>query len=354
MQKLLKTFNYNILSTPNINDFIKDNIHLDICPRAKLDTGTFCNYKCEFCYYKNELDKMTSFEIIKKRLNVIRKYNLIKEIELSGGESSIHPDWFKILKECSLTYNHISTLSNGSKFKNKRFLKKSKKYGLKEILFSVHGYENIHDKIVGHKNAFKNIDKAIHNALEEDLIVRINCTICNHNAQNFEDFLKYEIYIRDLISKGIKQLNFIFLNFWDNNNNDKMTYQDYMINVQNAIQMADSILIMYPEFDIRFRYIPYCLLSPNQLNKHKNRIYGQFQHIFDLTDWNKEIYDTNNFRNFSNIDKKESLIYAYNEAKKSRESDYYKIRDCVHCKYFKDCDGPEKQLKDFKFKPFID
>ena len=347
-------FNYNSLSSPNLKNFINVNIDNKICPRAKLDTGTFCNYNCKFCYYKNELNKMTSFEIIKNRLDIIRSYSLIKEIELSGGESSIHPDWFNILKECSLTYNHISTLSNGSKFKDKKFLKQSKEYGLKEILFSVHGYKEVHDEIVQHKNAFKNIDKAIHNALEEDLIVRINCTVCNTNSQDYENFLKYEIYIKDLISKGIKQLNFIFLNFWDNNNNDKITYQDYMINVQNTIQMTDSILMMYPEFDIRFRYIPYCLLSTKQIIEHKERIYGQFQHIFDLTDWNKEIYNTNIFRKFSLFDKTESLKYAYNEAKQSRESDYYKIRDCVNCKFFTDCDGPEKQLKDFKFKPFTD
>ena len=143
--------NYNRFSKPlNQNNML-------INSRAKLDTGTQCNYKCSFCYYINDLDKVTNIDIIKGSIDNIYD-NGIKEIDLSGGESSIHKDWFEILDYCDSKFENISCLSNGSMFKNFDFIEKSKKHGLKEILFSLHGANaEKHDKIVNHKNAFKNI-----------------------------------------------------------------------------------------------------------------------------------------------------------------------------------------------------
>ncbi len=96
-----------------------------ICTRAKLDTGTLCNYKCTFCYYKDKLDICDSFEVIKERIDYLVKCG-IKELDLSGGESSYHPDWFKILDYCTLNNLYISTISNGSMFSDYEFLKNQK------------------------------------------------------------------------------------------------------------------------------------------------------------------------------------------------------------------------------------
>ena len=123
------------------------NYDTKLCNRAKLDTGTYCNYKCSFCYYKNSLDKIDDLEVIKGRIDYLRECG-VEEVDLSGGESSIHPDWFDILDYCGGF--DVSTLSNGHRFSNISFMKKSQDHGLKEILFSLHGYdEESHDNLVG-------------------------------------------------------------------------------------------------------------------------------------------------------------------------------------------------------------
>ena len=71
-----------------------------ICERAKLDTGTHCNYRCEFCYYKTQLNDVTEFNIIKDRIDYLVACG-ITEVDLSGGESSIHKQWFDILGQIS-------------------------------------------------------------------------------------------------------------------------------------------------------------------------------------------------------------------------------------------------------------
>ena len=88
----------------NVNNLSVNSFDIDYdtkrCNRAKLDTGFHCNYKCEFCYYIDRLDVKTPFSTIEQRINILHKYG-ISEVDLSGGESSIHKDWFKILDYCN-------------------------------------------------------------------------------------------------------------------------------------------------------------------------------------------------------------------------------------------------------------
>lgn len=325
--------NYNQFSIPNKKDLPKK----ELCPRARLDTGTFCNYNCVFCYYKNSLDKIDSFKIIKDRIDYIKSYSLITEIELSGGESSIHPDWFKILDYCNEYFNHISTLSNGSRFNDKNFLIKSKQYGLKEILFSMHGHGEFHNTIVNRKNAFDTLIRAIENSLSENLITRINCTVTNLNYECIDKDFTTEIL--RLINKGITQLNFIFHNYWgDNSNSEIISYDLLSKPVVNSINIIKDI---FPEFDIRIRYAPYCLFTG--IKDFDKIIYGHFDHIFDKTDWNREILRGHKIENkIYSYD--ESLNMSFELSKISRLHSYFKPLECVKCSFFKDCDGIENQL----------
>ena len=140
----------------SINQIEKD-YSRPINNRAKLDTGKLCNYSCEFCYYKKQLHERDALEKIKQRIDYIHAYG-IDEIDLSGGESSVEPNWFNILDYCKGKFKRISCLSHGGKFSDLSFAQRSYDSGLREILFSLHGFtEEVHDKITGKKGAFKNL-----------------------------------------------------------------------------------------------------------------------------------------------------------------------------------------------------
>ena len=178
--------NKNVYNVASI-DKIEKNLNEPICERGKLDTGFFCNYDCSFCYYKKHLTEMTGFEVIKKRIDYLKECD-IKQIDLSGGESTVHPKWFEILDYCKeKDFEKISCLTNGSILANYDFFKKSKEHGLEEVLFSLHGHnEEVHDKIVGRKGAFNKILKAIDNAKQLGIMIRINCTVCIENKDHLE------------------------------------------------------------------------------------------------------------------------------------------------------------------------
>jgi MoaA/NifB/PqqE/SkfB family radical SAM enzyme len=297
--------------------------------RAKLDTGFFCNYKCEFCYYINNLHLKTSLLTIKERIDKIASYG-IEEIDLSGGESSIHKDWFEILDYCKEKFKKISCLSNGSAFSNEKFLIKSKDHGLSEILFSLHGYnEENHDMIVGISGAWKKIHKAIRLCQENNIRVRINCTVYQKNHAGLEEYSK--------IIKKIKpyEVNFLTLNYWD----DSRTFEpitDYRTLTDNIKKCID--LIKDEVSLINVRYTPYCYMEG-----YEKYVCNQYQHIYDIYDWNKEIYDLT-LDTSKAYTHEEKVDIAYEQAKKDRLATYKKPIACVRCKFFNICDGIEKPL----------
>ena len=200
------------------------------CNRAKLDTGTFCNYDCEFCYYQGMLHLKTDYETIKQRIDKLYEYG-ITEVDLSGGESSIHKNWFEILKYCNDRFEHISTLSNGWAFAKEEFLIKSREHGLKEIMFSVHGFdEDSHDTIVGRKGAWKKINQAVELAHKHNIIVRVNCTIYQKNIAGLLTYHNVLKHMKPL------EVNFLTLNYWTNNNNaDPIDYELATANIKKCI-----------------------------------------------------------------------------------------------------------------------
>lgn len=305
-----------------------------ICNRAKLDTGTHCNYDCTFCYYTTQLHIKTDFEVIKQRIDYLIKCG-ITEVDLSGGESSIHKDWFKILDYCKSNGLKISTLSNGFKFANHDFLKKSQEHGLEEILFSVHGYdEQSHDALVGRKNAFKHIKQAIHNAHDLGVLVRINCTVTKDN------YVGLPIHFVELM-KEFKpfEVNFLTLNYWDDaDRNNCIDYSEITPYIHTAI---DKLIDIVPIINVR--YTPYCFMKG-----YEQYVCNYYQHIYDVYDWNIAVYDMQIDPNDYKADKLKAL---YNAAKRNRMYSYYKKPECVGCKHYFICDGIENQIKEIDVHP---
>jgi len=302
--------NYNVFMNPIFPDLPKNN-------RAKLDTGTECNYNCYFCYYKDKLDIRDSYNTIINRAKKLKELGII-EVDLSGGESSIHPNWFEILDYCNKNFENVSCLSNGSKFKDYDFLEKSKKYGLTEILFSLHGYdEKSHDKIVNHKDAWKDILQSIENAKKLQIQVRINCTVTKHNYQHLNSFAK--------IINSIKphQINFLPLNYWENA--DKLKTENYK-ELSNSIKSAIDII---QDIEINVRYIPFCFMKG-----YEKYVVNTLQHIYDLKDWNICAYHYQDLSKYKEIAKRNIL------------NTYFKPKKCYSCDYFHICDGIEYKYKD--------
>lgn len=322
----------------NLYNLVSNKLEYDydepLCNRAKLDTGTHCNYRCEFCYYKEHLTEITSLEVIKKRVDYLVECG-ITEVDLSGGESSIHMQWFELLDYCKSKGLRISTLSNGYKFANEEFLVKSKDHGLEEILFSVHGYDaGSHNTLVGFRKGFERITKAIANAHKHGILVRINCTVNNSNFQKVDtDFVE--------LIKELKpfELNFLTLNYWsDANGQQCISYEEVTPHIHRAIDQLKNVVKI-----INVRYTPYCFMKG-----YEQYVCNYYQHIYDIYDWNIAVYDQ---RTDPAAYRDNPMREMFNAARRNREVTYYKKQECLDCKYFYLCDGVENQIKDITLRP---
>jgi MoaA/NifB/PqqE/SkfB family radical SAM enzyme len=321
---------YNIASTVGVKYDHKEPLN----NRAKLDTGTHCNYRCGFCYYKTQLNDITEFSIIKDRIDYLVECG-ITEVDLSGGESSIHKEWFEILDYCKGKGLKISTLSNGYKFAKMDFMQKSKDHGLDEILFSVHGYDDeSHDELVGRKHGFKNIIKAIKNAQECGVLVRVNCTVTKDNFSELNT--KFVNLMKEL--KPF-EINFLTLNYWDDADSQNcISYAEITPYVKEAIdKLIDDIEI------INVRYTPYCFMKG-----YEKHVCNYYQHIYDIYDWNIAVYDGDIE---AAVYKENRHLAMYKSVKKNRMTTYYKKKECLECKHYLICDGIENQIREIDVYP---
>jgi len=310
----------------NLNRIIKpkkeDTDSYNICSRGKVDTGTRCNYKCYFCYYKDKLnDDFKDSEEIKNEIYNMYK-NGIKEFDLSGGESSIHPDFLDIIIYAN-QFGKVTTLSNGSMFYDFDFLKQSYISGLRGILFSLHGYnKESHNKAVG-TDGFDKIFQSILNVKKlkkyYDFELRINTTIV--------DDINPEKYVKLINDLKPDQVNILPLNYWDAAyKNKKIDYNKISIKIKQIIDGLDK------DIEINVRYIPFCFMVG-----YEQYIVGVYQHIFDKKDWNIVAYE-----------KKDFIItksYMFDKAFENRQNLYYKPNNCNNCRYLYICDGIESKLE---------
>lgn len=305
--------NLQIISTPKLTD-------PNVCKRAKLDIGTLCNYKCYFCYYSNRLNETTSFETIKARIDKLYALGC-RDFDLSGGEPTIHKDFFKILEYLGSLGVKVSCLTNGQKFSDFEFLKRAYDFGIKEILFSLHSTETRHEQITGIKGSFAKILKAIENAKKLGILVRLNSTICRMNCDIVDtDYFKLVELIKPF------EMNFLPLNYFESTNQNE--FNDYGILLGGVNKFIDNCKssVTLKELIINVRYVPFCYMRG-----YETYVKGYLQHAYEPRDWNLCWYhylpDTlENFRT---------------QVLENRIRSYRKFDECLKCRFFKECDGIE-------------
>ncbi len=299
--------------------------------RAYIDTGKFCNYDCEFCYYKDQLDIRDDLEVVLSRIKRAADYGMTS-IEFCGGESTAEPNWFNFLDyavQCG--FKSISVVTNGSMLAKPDFLKKSIDRGLTEALFSLHGSnKEMHDKIVGRTGAFTRILQAIKNANENKLPIRLNCTITDVNHESLKDD-----YCELIMGLNPLEVNFIAVKYnLDNSNFRTVQYSELIDSIKSSI----DILKHHIKY-INVRMVPFCLMQG-----YERYNVNHYQQIYDVFDWNRATYEENYCG--VNVSEEAQTKNDFEAAARFRIDGYHKNESCKDCMNFYICDGIDNKLKD--------
>lgn len=138
-----------------------------------------CNSKCIMCTNPSDFQarnpyKDYGFSQLKKRIEAAKIFakngELIDDkVILTGGEPTIHPDFFKILSFIRKKFPQviIELDTNGRRFYYSSFTKKVLEFGRVNIYTSLHGFDSkTHDAITRTPGTFSQTVKGIQNILK--------------------------------------------------------------------------------------------------------------------------------------------------------------------------------------------
>lgn len=197
---------YNIKYIPlDKNRKIKDQFSFADIVYLELTRG--CNLRCKHCLNN-------SGEVMPNQLNEKEFEDLIielskagiQEIRLTGGEPLLYKNIYKLIELC--TENGICTsLGTNGTLVTDEVAKKLKKAGLKKVVVSIDGTEDMHNQIRGKGNYKKSMEglKFLKNA---GIDVRVNAVIMKSNMEDVINLAKemnkekITLFIRRFIESG--------------------------------------------------------------------------------------------------------------------------------------------------------
>ena len=169
-----------------------------IVTRVEFELTESCNLACKFCYNSQQTI------ICSNPLEVIDRIFEAKVLEviLTGGEPTLHPLFFDVLKYACEKIPRVMIQSNGTTFSQTENLKKLSDFPIFCINFSLHGSRMYHDELTNYKGSFDLTTKAIANVLSMGFRVVCNMvlTTCNSNEINIHELVNI------LSSLGIKEM----------------------------------------------------------------------------------------------------------------------------------------------------
>lgn len=203
-----KTLRYKYLETENLHGDISINgikvesfehwkANLGSAPRDLLyspiriyvETTRACNLRCRHCFNASgarDTDEMSTDEMF-KALGGIREANVF-DVRFSGGEFTMHPDWYEILQRAKELGFGVSMNSNGV-YKDPSIIDKLASLDLEQIVLSIDGTKKHHDQIRG-KGNFDRTVQSLRQLHERGAVLRTNTVLNRKSVSDMEEVIQ--------------------------------------------------------------------------------------------------------------------------------------------------------------------
>ena len=152
-----------------------------------------CNLRCEWCYAKEANFKVRDDMPLEKATNIIDMCvaNGVKHFILIGGEPTIHPNFFDVLKYIVQLGYKATVVTNGLRFSNEIFCEEISEY-IKNIRVSISlkGSNNLYYKKHCGAAAFDSVLQGIRNCKKYKIIYSLTYVLSADNVQTLDLFTK--------------------------------------------------------------------------------------------------------------------------------------------------------------------
>ncbi|MCE4606389.1 MAG: radical SAM protein [Desulfurococcales archaeon] len=150
-----------------------------------------CNLKCIHCYQR--ADKPLPDELtLEEKLEAVRQIDKagVAAVALSGGEPTIHPHFYRIVKELADRDIYVSVATNGTMFAKIENLEKAVKAGIRYVEVSVDSANpEVHDRFRGVPGAWEKATQALRNAVKLGVNNGMATTVTKFNINEIEEIL---------------------------------------------------------------------------------------------------------------------------------------------------------------------
>lgn len=163
-----------------------------------------CNLRCKMCGQWGEVGSARHYtpEILKQELGIDDIRSLIDDVRgfsptitLFGGEPLIYRDIVSVIEYIKSSGMRVNIITNGTFLS--RYAKDLVRLGLDEIIFSLDGPADIHDRVRGRKGVFRDAEKGFSIVSEEKKrrgvkrpVVNVNSTIFDFNYEYLSETFK--------------------------------------------------------------------------------------------------------------------------------------------------------------------
>jgi len=225
-----------------------------------------CNMSCPICYNKYEphYKSICSYNPSLDSISSMLVGHRGKHINLIGGEPTMREDLPQIIKLVAKSGNLPDLHTNGLKFLDKRYIRKLKESGLKNITLSFDGFdENAYIVFRNQKMLSKKM-RILKNLKEEGMKVWLSAVIHkNLNAPEIFKLIKFTSLVKGLI-RGIN-----FMTFYHETENlkERFTCSD----VYKMIEKTTGIKVEQYIEERRFNYNIFYLFGKLSGKKVENR-----------------------------------------------------------------------------------
>jgi len=241
--------------------------------RAVIDVGRPCNIRCSFCYYHyEEPSPFISFDTLRQGI-IDAKSRGNDTIDFTGGEPTMHPQIVDLVKICSDNGMRSCIITNAILLFKDSLLERLLEAGLSDLLITIQGLKEAHNKSVCAKT-YNKVIKAIDFMQENSLFYRTNTILTMDTYRGLPGLAKF------LVEKKPKISNFINFNArykWTKVDRERI--QAKCSEIAPYLKEAISILEA-SDIGVNVRYFPMCLLKGFE----KNVCNGSLV-VFDPYEW---------------------------------------------------------------------
>ncbi len=245
--------------------------------------GQTCNQRCYFCYFASRIadcehpeHEFMGIDKAKEICRTLREFYGNTAIDIQGGEPTIHPDIYELIRYCHDIGLYPTLITNGLVLGRPGVMEKYRDAGIRDFLVSLHGIGKVHDEVVGVDGADKKIDAAIERMREVGVPFRYNCTMSKPVVPQIPDVARHAI------EHGAYVVNYIAFNPFGDQEQGLRTrenvprYSDIKPRLAEAMDMLEEAGI-----EVNVRYLPLCMAE----ERHRKNFYNYQQLSYDTHEW---------------------------------------------------------------------